>query len=98
MDINIFSDLFDLGLHPIPLDWSNDDKTARVHPEHGTDITGLDGKPVLNDVVRWMGKLKKTDGVALKLYPPFFMFDFDTKNTNDKTIYTEWLNIVYAKN
>lgn len=98
MDIKIFSDLFDIGLHPLPLKWNAKTKQAEIYPEHITDVQSGNGKHDLNDVKRWLNNITGANGVALKLHPPFFMYDFDLKNTNDKNIYNEWLHIVEATN
>jgi hypothetical protein len=98
MDISIFSDLFSQGLHPIPLHWNIEKKQAEIYPEHKTDIHSLDGKPDMNDITRWFQKIQNCNAVALKLYPPFFMLDFDLKNDERKNIYDDWYNIVTSTN
>lgn len=98
MDIKNFSELFEIGLHPIPLTWDTKTKNALYFPDHKTDIRSLDGKPDMNDISRWFNNAKNCNGVALKLYPPFFMLDFDLKNDKRKNIYQEWFNIVEATN
>jgi hypothetical protein len=98
MDIQIFTDLFNIGLHPIPLIWDSKTKQATGYPEHKTDIQSKDGKPDMVDITRWFDKLKNANAIALKLYPPFGMLDFDLKNDKRKGIYDGWLDIVSAKN
>lgn len=98
MDIQIFSDLFEIGLHPIPLHWDIQKNDAAIYPEHRTDIQSGNGKPDINDVTRWFNKIQNCNGIALKLYPPFFMLDFDIKNDERKNIYHQWLNIVSGTN
>ena len=98
MDIKIFSDLFEIGLHPLPIFWDIEKKTATGYPEHVTDVQSGNGKHDLNDVKRWLQNITNANGIALKLYPPFFMFDFDLKNTTDKTVFDHWLKKVNATN
>lgn len=98
MDIQTFSDLFDIGLHPLPLKWNTETKQAEVYPEHITDVRSGNGKHDLNDVKRWLSNIVGANGIALKLHPPFFMFDFDLKNSEDKGVYNDWLNIIEATN
>ena len=38
MDIKLYSDLFDLGLHPFPIKWNAETKQAEVYPEHITAV------------------------------------------------------------
>lgn len=94
MDINILSDLFSIGLHPIPLVWCEKTKTALVYPEHRNGATGKDGKHTIEDAKKWFNEMKEANGIGLKLHPPFFMFDFDLKNTENKNLYYTWLNAV----
>jgi hypothetical protein len=98
MDISIFSDLFSIGLHPIPLHWNLDKKQAEIYPDHKTDIHSLDGKPDMNDITRWLKKIQNCNAIALKLYPPFFMLDFDLKNDTRKNIFDDWYNIIASTN
>lgn len=98
MDINIFASLFEMGLHPLPLYWNIDTKQAEHYPEHITDVRSGNGKHDLNDVKRWLEKISNANAVALKLHAPFFMFDFDLKNSQDKTIYSQWLQMIEANN
>lgn len=96
MDTSIFSDLFELGLHPLPIRWNPKTKDADFYPEHINDVQSGNGKHDLNDVKRWLEKIRDANGIALKLHPPFFMLDFDLKNTDDKTVFNKWLNAVNA--
>ena len=98
MDIKLFSDLFEIGLHPLPLKWNAETKQAEVYPEHVTDVRSGNGRHDMNDVQRWLSDMVNANGIALKLYPPFFMFDFDLKNTDDKTVYQEWFRMVESTN
>lgn len=94
MNIQAFADLFEIGLHPIPLIWDKTKQEATVYPDHVTDIQSGNGHHDLNDVKRWLDKLKNANAVALKLHPPFFMFDFDLKNTKNKNVFHSWANAV----
>lgn len=98
MDIKIFSDLFEIGLHPLPLKWNAETRQAEVYPEHINDVKSGNGKHDLNDVKRWLNNMAGANGVALKLHPPFFMYDFDLKNSDDKSVYSQWFNIIEATN
>jgi hypothetical protein len=94
MDLQPFADLFQIGLHPLPIVWNTDNKDASVYPEHVTDVKSGNGHHDLNDVRRWLDKLKGANAIALKLHPPFFMFDFDLKNTENKNLFHLWANAV----
>lgn len=94
MNLQTFSDLFSVGLHPLPLLWDEKTKLATVYPEHITDVQSGNGKHDINDVIRWLDKIKNANAMALKLHPPFFMFDFDLKNTDNKNVFHHWANAV----
>jgi hypothetical protein len=94
MDIQVFADLFSLGLTPIPVKWNEQTKLAEVHPEHANNGREI----MINDVSLWLDQMNGANGIALKLIPPFGMFDFDQKNTDRKNIFTDWYNIVEANN
>lgn len=98
MDIQVFQDLFDLGLHPIPLLWNEQTKQADHYPPHQTDIRSGNGKHNLDDVKRWLHSITNANGIALKMHPPFFMLDFDMKNTDDKDIFNQWLGAIEFTN
>lgn len=90
-----FTELFALGFNPIPVIWDLEKRTVSKYPLHETDIT--DGRPQIQDVERWLNNgFKEFNGIALKLYPPYGMFDFDLKNTDNKGIFDEWKQIVNA--
>lgn len=94
-----FTELFALGLNPIPVIWDEEKRVVTKYPLHETDIDKDFGKPQLKDVERWLNNgFKHFNGIALKLYPPFGMFDFDLKNTGNKGIFTGWLNAIKAEN
>lgn len=90
MDIQIFSDLFTIGLTPIPVKWDVQTKLATLHPEHGKD------KISITNVSGWMKDMDGCNGIALKLFPPFGMVDIDQKNSARKNIFNEWLQIIEA--
>lgn len=92
MDIQIFSDLFSIGLTPIPVKWDTETRQATIHPEHGKENIQI------TDVSSWMENMQGCNGIALKLSPPFGMIDIDQKNTNRKGIYQELLHIIQSTN
>lgn len=93
LNLQTFTELYALGFNPIPVIWNVEKKQVEKYPLHETDIT--DGKPQLHDVERWLNNgFKNFNGIALKLYPPYGMFDFDLKNTDRKGIFNEWMQIV----
>lgn len=98
-NLSTFTELFALGLNPIPVIWDEQNRVVTKYPLHETDIDKNFGKPQLSDIERWLDNgMKNFNGIALKLYPPFGMFDFDLKNTGNKDIFTGWLNAVKAEN
>lgn len=94
MDIKVLSELFEMGLYPIPLDWNEQSKNVEKFPEYKSSIEGDEDYHSLNDINRWMGKLKKLNGLALRLKSPYFMFDFDLKNTENKDVFIQFLAMV----
>lgn len=98
MNIEIFLDLVKLGLKPIPIIWDAETKTADSHQvAHGllTDESWDE-----TTMTQWADKIDRANGMALKLFPPFGMLDFDTKNQDDKDKphFKEWLSIIEATN
>jgi hypothetical protein len=98
MDIKIFNDIFNMGLTPIPIKWNIETKDAQIYPEHKTDIRNGSDRPDLDDITRWFNKIQDANGMALKLYPPYFMFDFDLKNDKRKNIFEDFLQMVRSIN
>lgn len=93
--LQTFTELFALGYCPIPVIWENGQ--VKYYPEHQTDIT--DGRVGYQDVERWLNNgFKNFNGIALKVYPPYGMIDFDLKNTTNKNLYSDWLNIINSTN
>jgi len=98
MDIKVLSELFEMGLYPVPVDWDINKKNVEKFPEYKTDIEDNGEYHSINDVSRWMQDLNKMNGLALRMKPPYFMFDFDLKNTNNKELFNQFLNIVKSTN
>lgn len=95
--LQTFTELFALGFCPMPVIWDIEKRIVSKYPEHQTDIT--DGRVTLQDVERWLNNgFKNFNGVALKVYPPYGMIDFDVKNTTNKNLYKDWLEIINATN
>lgn len=98
-NLALFTELFALGLNPIPVIWDVEKRVVTDYPKHETDIDKITGKPQIQDIERWLNNgFKSFNGIALKLYPPFGMFDFDIKNTENKGIFEDWLQRVKANN
>lgn len=98
MDIKVLSELFEMGLYPVPVDWDPVNKNVLKFPEYKTDIESNGEYHTINDVSRWMQDLNKMNGLALRMKPPFFMFDFDLKNTNNKELFKEFMLMVESTN
>lgn len=92
MDIQIFSDLFNIGLTPIPVKWNEENKQASIHPEHG--IKSIE----LSNVQTWITDMNGCNGIALKLSSPYGMIDIDQKNTDRKGVFEELLHIIKSTN
>lgn len=95
--LSTYLDLLQLGYSPIPVIWDAETKQASVHPKHETEIPH--GK-LTEDILRsWLNNgFAKANAMALKMYPPYGSIDFDLKNTDNKTVYDEWLRIVQSQN
>jgi hypothetical protein len=96
MDIQIFRELVDLGLKPIPIFWNAETKTADSHVVKHSEIT--DENYTNTTIDKWLKQIEQANGIALKLFPPFAAFDFDIKNTGNKSVFTNWLQIIKATN
>lgn len=96
MTIDIFKELVSVGLSPIPIIWDAETKSATSHQINHSEITN--GSTNEQTLVEWVKYIDSANGIALKLFPPFFMVDFDLKNTDDKTIFTRWMTQVNAVN
>lgn len=91
MDIKKFRALQKAGLSPIPIKWDENKKVATDYVEHGM----ITADTPAEDVIKlWAERIEQSNAVALKLFPPFFMVDFDLKNTDDKTVFDVWLKAV----
>jgi len=84
-----FQEYYACGLTAYPVIF-NDEREPIDFPKHGVEIYTIE------DVQKWL-HLKVTNGIALKMTPPFGMFDFDIKNTDNKRVYEDWFNIVAAQ-
>jgi hypothetical protein len=91
-----FQEFYDCGLHAIPVVFNVETREAIGYPKHVDDTRDKDGVPYMEDVIRWLQDMQNVNGVAIKLHPPFGMFDFDLKNTNNKAVYQEWFNVIVA--
>lgn len=95
IDLQLFQELYSNGFHALPLMWNPASKDAARFPEHDpakVDITiGYVEKLLTNG-------FNNSNAVAMKLFPPNGMIDFDTKNATDKDVYFKWLNIVTNTN
>lgn len=91
-----FQELYDCGLHAIPIVFNAETREAIGYPQHVDDTRDKDGVPYMEDVIRWLQAMQNVNGVAIKLHPPFGMFDFDIKNTENKAVYHEWFNTIVA--
>jgi len=96
MTIDIFKELLSLGLSPIPIQWDPVTKLPISHQIAHGEITD---KSINEQTLQeWFSEIEKANGIALKLFPPFFMVDFDLKNTEDKTVFDSWMQQVQASN
>lgn len=98
MDIKVLSELFEMGLYPVPVDWNENEKQVERFPEYKSNIEADSDYHSLNDIARWMQNLNRMNGLALRLKPPYFMFDFDLKNTDNKEIFNQFLSMVKSSN
>lgn len=98
LNISAFKDFYENGLFAIPVTFDTTTKEVTTYPQHKEDSTGIGGVPTIEDVQRWLKNVKDHNGFALKLFPPYGMFDFDLKNTSNKNIYQDWLRTIEATN
>lgn len=83
------TDLFNIGLTPIPLRWDSAAKIASSHVIAHSEVT-----PENYNADTYKARVKSLEGVngiAIKLFAPFGCLDFDLKNTDDKIIFDQWL-------
>lgn len=95
INLQLFQELYDAGFAAIPLLWDTKNKDASKFPEH-------DPKKV-DVTIGYVEQLLKngygnSNALAIKLFPPTGMLDFDLKNTDNKNIYHEWFNIIVNTN
>src|SRR5690606_34378808 len=99
MMIGQFSELFGIGLNPIPLIWDEGTKNAASHVIPHGDINdqnkGEYNMAKFNTMVKSWDRI---NGVVLKLFSPFGMIDFDLKNTDDKEVFNRWKFAVNSQN
>jgi hypothetical protein len=93
--LQTYLDFHKLGLAAIPVKWDANLKQATEYPKHG-DIT--EGVPSPEFINQWLSQWGEATGVAIKLMPPYGMFDFDLKNTDKKSVFQDWLNIIQSTN
>ncbi len=91
MELKIFRDLQKAGLSPVPLQWDEVKKVATEYVEHSIVTADSIGEDIIK---LWAERIEQCNAVALKLFPPFFMVDFDLKNTDDKNVYKTWITAV----
>lgn len=96
MDFQIFIDLFKIGLKPIPIIWDATTKTSTSHIVQHSQITNDNWNE--KTITQWLPQIEQANGIALKLFPPFGMLDFDLKNTEKKEIFNDWFKIIEATN
>lgn len=87
-----------IGLSPIPVKWDNETRFAISHPCHEIDIP--DGKLTSEILQKWFTQdgYSNANAMALKMYPPFGSIDFDLKNTDNKSVFDDWLLAVKSQN
>ena len=92
MNLSYFTDLIHLGLKPIPIKWDAEKKAADSHLISHSNIT--ESYYNINDFAT---KIENCNGIALKLFAPFAILDFDLKNTKNKHIFRDWLAIIESQ-
>lgn len=95
VNLSLFQELYNNGLFALPIIWDTENKQATAHPEH--DINQVTMSMQYVEALLQNG-FNKSNGIALKLVPPYGMLDFDLKNSKDKTIYTQWLQHIESSN
>jgi len=93
MQLSYFTDLIHLGLKPIPIKWDAETKQASSHLISHSNIT--ENHYNINE---FLSKIDSCNGIALKLFAPFAILDFDLKNTANKNIFRDWLAIIESTN
>ena len=93
MQLSYFTDLVHLGLKPIPIKWDTETKQAASHLISHSNITETH-----YNINEFITKIESCNGIALKLFAPFAILDFDLKNTANKNIFRDWLAIIESTN
>lgn len=101
MDLSIFKEFYELGMTAMPIVWDNEKRIASAHPEHDPakvtiDINYVDA--LITGRVQNFANFVNSNAVALKVTPPWGMFDFDLKNTKNDKVYSEWVKMVNSEN
>lgn len=96
MNITYFKELVKLGLKPFPIKWDESGKIASSHIINHSTISESEWNETTLD--QWMDLIDQSNGIALKLFPPFGTIDFDTKNENGTVSFNDWFNIIEATN
>jgi hypothetical protein len=96
MDFNIFKELVDIGFKPFPIYWDAENKTATSHVVKHGEIT--DENYSQTTIEKWVKEIGQANGIAIKLFPPFLMIDFDIKNTENKSVFKDWMQVLKATN
>lgn len=95
MNAERFIELFKLGLKPIPLIWDAETKSATSHCiEHGKVTAENYTEGTFSNFIK---DVSASNGIALKLFPPFGCIDFDLKNTEDKSVFKIWMKAVQSQ-
>lgn len=95
MNAERFIELFKLGLKPIPLIWDSETKSATSHCiEHGKVTAENYTEGTFSNFIK---DVSASNGIALKLFPPFGCIDFDLKNTEDKSVFKIWMKAVQSQ-
>lgn len=101
MDLQVFQEFYDIGIMAIPIIWDSEKRIAAGHPEHDLKKIAVNIKYVDDLITGRIENFKhfaNSNAIALKMNPPFGMFDFDLKNTDNKTVYSDWYQMVCAIN
>lgn len=75
----------------MPVIWDAQNKVAGAHPEH--DINKVDINKAYVEKLLSNGFANAT-GMAMKLLPPNLMIDFDSKNSDNKNCFQDWMAII----
>jgi hypothetical protein len=91
MTPSIFHGLVEIGLNPIPIIWDQETRSAESHQVKHSDVTAENYQHIAS---KWAMQIERANGIALKLFPPFGMFDIDQKNTTHANTWKRWMEIV----